>query len=233
MDISDIAIGGVEQLVASGHVTALLDNFGETIAALGGTAFAVAALPQPGAMRVAYHRGLNGWVEHFVGSAYAKICPVTAWIGERRHPFMWRDVWPTATTRQMVVRDAAHEFGLDDGLIVPVTTMTGLKGNVFVRTGAALDEDGRALLTLLSMVMHSQLMTLTFPVPDGVDISEREREVLLWLADGKSSEDVADILGLSVATVMFHYRNISERFGTLTRAHTVAEGFRRGVLPLQ
>ena len=230
---SDIAMGGVEQLVGAGHVSDLMDVFGEVVAEFGGTGFAVACLPQPGAMRVSYHRQLDGWVEHFMARDFAKICPVTSAIAVRRHPFTWREVWASAQQQQLVVRDDAHDFGLDEGLVVPVTTQTGLKGNVFVRVREELTQEARTLLTMLSMTLHSQLMTLTFPVPAGVGISEREREILRWLAEGKSSEDVADILGIATATVMFHYRNIAERFGTLTRAHTVAEGFRRGVLSIQ
>jgi LuxR family quorum sensing-dependent transcriptional regulator len=60
------------------------------------------------------------------------------------------------------------------------------------------------------------------------ELSTREREVLQLFAGGMSAEDVAALLEISVGTVMFHYRNVAERYGTLNRTHTVVEAIRRG-----
>lgn len=38
-------------------------------------------------------------------------------------------------------------------------------------------------------------------------LTVREIEVLRWTADGKSAQDIANILSLSKATVDFHVRN--------------------------
>ena len=66
----------------------------------------------------------------------------------------------------------------------------------------------------------------------GDRLSAREVEILGWFAAGKSAADVADILGISPATVMFHYRNVAARLGTLNRTHTVTEAVRRGLIRL-
>ena len=63
-------------------------------------------------------------------------------------------------------------------------------------------------------------------------LTPREREVLLWFARGKSAEDTALLVGISASTVMFHYRQIAERYGTLNRTHTVCEAIRRRALVL-
>ena len=63
-------------------------------------------------------------------------------------------------------------------------------------------------------------------------LSSRELEVLHWLSLGKSAEDVAAILDLSISTVMFHCRSAAQKYGTVNRTHTVAEAFRRGDLPI-
>lgn len=65
-----------------------------------------------------------------------------------------------------------------------------------------------------------------------VDLSPREAEVLALFADGKSTDDVAILLGVSKATVMFHYRRIAERWGTLNRTHTVIEAIKKGAIAL-
>ena len=39
----------------------------------------------------------------------------------------------------------------------------------------------------------------------------REEEILLWASEGKSDEDIADILTINVNTVRFHWKNIFEK----------------------
>jgi LuxR family quorum sensing-dependent transcriptional regulator len=50
------------------------------------------------------------------------------------------------------------------------------------------------------------------------------------MADGKSDEDVGVIMGISPATVRFHYGRVAGRWGTLNRTHTVVEALRRGLI---
>lgn len=56
--------------------------------------------------------------------------------------------------------------------------------------------------------------------------------MLHWFSLGKSAEDVAVILDLSISTVMFHCRSAAQKYGTVNRTHTVAEAFRRGDLSI-
>lgn len=49
-------------------------------------------------------------------------------------------------------------------------------------------------------------------------ISEREAEVLLWVAQGKGNPEIAEILGLSVATVKKHTIHIFEKLGVEGRS---------------
>lgn len=64
------------------------------------------------------------------------------------------------------------------------------------------------------------------------DLTPREYEVLLWFSRGKSAEDAALLIGISPSTVMFHYRHIAQRYGTLNRTHTVCEAIRHRALLL-
>jgi DNA-binding CsgD family transcriptional regulator len=105
---------------------------------------------------------------------------------------------------------------------------------VFVHVpGPELLEPAQQWLTTLCMAFHSRLMQVATPMEcDASQLSGREHEVLRWMAQGKSAEDVAEIIGISVATVMFHYRNVAVRYGTLNRTHTVVEALRRGSLAI-
>jgi DNA-binding NarL/FixJ family response regulator len=55
----------------------------------------------------------------------------------------------------------------------------------------------------------------------GAQLTEREREVLRLLADGKSMKDVAAILRMTVRTVAFHKYSVMKRLNIKTSAELV------------
>jgi len=55
--------------------------------------------------------------------------------------------------------------------------------------------------------------------PAFVVLTDREREVLQLLAEGKTTKEVADVLGISIKTAETHRRNIMEKLSI----HSVAE----------
>jgi DNA-binding CsgD family transcriptional regulator len=61
-------------------------------------------------------------------------------------------------------------------------------------------------------------------------LSRREREVLRWLAHGKSGPDTATILDISVCTVRMHIRNIMRKLTATNIPHAVTRGFQTGNL---
>lgn len=63
-------------------------------------------------------------------------------------------------------------------------------------------------------------------------LSAREREVLLWAAQGKTAWETSAILGISPKTVEFHLANCGRKLGTATKAQTILAAARKGLLPL-
>jgi DNA-binding NarL/FixJ family response regulator len=53
--------------------------------------------------------------------------------------------------------------------------------------------------------------------PKSVDLNEREVEVLTWVARGKTSAEIAKILGLTKRTIDFHTDNARTKLGAATR----------------
>jgi DNA-binding CsgD family transcriptional regulator len=53
-------------------------------------------------------------------------------------------------------------------------------------------------------------------------LTERETEVLTWVAEGKSNRDVGIILGIESATVKKHLEHIFRKIGVETRTAAVA-----------
>ena len=53
-------------------------------------------------------------------------------------------------------------------------------------------------------------------------LSSKEKEVINWLKQGKSSWDMSVILGISERTVKFHVSNIMRKLDASSRTHAVA-----------
>jgi DNA-binding NarL/FixJ family response regulator len=61
-------------------------------------------------------------------------------------------------------------------------------------------------------------------------LSEREKEVLSALSNGKSYQEIADILFISIDTVRQHIRNIYSKLQVHTQSEAVARGIRKGLI---
>jgi DNA-binding NarL/FixJ family response regulator len=86
---------------------------------------------------------------------------------------------------------------------------------------------------VLSPAVASLLMTRVrtpSPEPAVSPLSEREREVLALVAEGRTNREAAAALFLSEATVKTHLLNLYAKLGVGDRASAVAEGYKRGLL---
>ena len=59
--------------------------------------------------------------------------------------------------------------------------------------------------------------------PKAIALNEREVEVLTWVARGKTSAQIADMLGLAKRTIDFHIDNAREKLGAATRTEAVVK----------
>jgi len=86
-------------------------------------------------------------------------------------------------------------------------------------------------------VAHSMHLKITqFPQPSRHrPLTDRQREALEWVADGKTAQDIAILMGVSSAMVEKHLRLAREALNVETTAQAVAKGaimnviFQRGI----
>jgi DNA-binding NarL/FixJ family response regulator len=57
--------------------------------------------------------------------------------------------------------------------------------------------------------------------PD-VYLTQREKEILAWVKDGKSTGEIASILKISQDTVKFHMKNVFQKLGAISRSQAIA-----------
>jgi DNA-binding response OmpR family regulator len=78
---------------------------------------------------------------------------------------------------------------------------------------------------LLATIIAARLVRVarTEIWPQAVELSEREIAALTWSARGKTSDEIAMILGLSKRTVDFHIDNARAKLGVSTRIQAVVK----------
>lgn len=70
---------------------------------------------------------------------------------------------------------------------------------------------------LLVEIVRSRLAQSPPAIPIAFTLTDREAEALTWVARGKSSTDIAVIMGVSERTVNFHVNNVIRKLGVATR----------------
>jgi DNA-binding CsgD family transcriptional regulator len=63
-----------------------------------------------------------------------------------------------------------------------------------------------------------------------VKTTQREREILSWIAEGKTAGETGSILGISKRTVEWHLQNMRCRLKATNVVHCVAMAVRYGVI---
>lgn len=96
--------------------------------------------------------------------------------------------------------------------------LTARAGTAQDEVDAMWAEHGRDIV-VMNNVMHLKLLTL--PWTGRRNLTRRQVEVLQWVGDGKTTQDVAVLLGLTPATVEKHLRLAREALDVQTTAQAV------------
>jgi len=80
-------------------------------------------------------------------------------------------------------------------------------------------EHGRDI-TVMNNVVHLKLIQLPYSTP-ARHLTKRQCEALEWMRDGKTTQDAAEIMGLTAATVEKHLRLAREALDVETTAQAV------------
>lgn len=145
-------------------------------------------------------------------------------------PFRWSDVGslvPLARKQQKYLEEL-NDWKLGDGLAIQVFGPGLRNGYVGLGFGAEpVPVDPRVVtqLQMAAQIAHQRYCEMTddahVPRPD---LSSREREVLTWIARGKSNSVISDILNISPHTVDTHLRKIYDKLGVTDRTSAAIAG---------
>lgn len=200
-----------------------------------------------------YHFCISGfpkeWRKRYDSMSYLKIDPTVKHAFSSVMPIFWDDIDRSSATVRQFFSEAAS-YGLCHGLSAPVY---GARGDVAVFSMSRADPlpankkfriNLQTRLHWYASLVH-EAVRKTVLARDGTplarnnltplvrnNLTSREKDCLMWVADGKTSAEIARTLSISVRTVLFHIENAGNKLGVSGRHNIVARASALGEIQL-
>lgn len=175
------------------------------------------------------------WVNIYMERNYHLTDPVVRENFSKFTLQYWADTY-RAMGVDKEFRATAEEFGLYSGYTSGIRDLAGNAGGLFSFAGRAIEKCERtsAIIEVVTPHLFQALKRITSAdkLKSAPTLSEREKEVLKWVALGKTTWETSVILGISERTVKFHVNNIMKKLNSVSRAHAVAIAFELGLVDL-
>ncbi len=182
------------------------------------------------------------WRKHYDQEGYASIDPTVAHCAKTSIPIIWKNEIFKGR-KEARVRSEAKDCGLVSGASFPVHGSRGEAAMLSLATSRESREaqdDIDAMMgkaQLLSCYLHEAVQRIVLskgPIPlKKINLTEREKECLLWAAEGKTGWEIANIIKISERTVTFHLQNAVQKLGVVNRQQAISRALSMGLIEPQ
>jgi DNA-binding CsgD family transcriptional regulator len=93
-----------------------------------------------------------------------------------------------------------------------------------------IPERDKPLLHMIALYAFAHVQGLCHPAKQKMVLREREREILTWIAAGKTLAQIGDILNISTRTVEWHLQGTAAKLGAETRTQAVVVALSEGLI---
>ena len=177
------------------------------------------------------------WMSHYKANLYETKDPVPRYGLGMLRPFTWESLKHTQELKadEKKVMNEAEEAGLLDGIAIPICGQNGEVAGVGMASSiGGIRPDISMLRKLQALAIQFHLVFTDFENKDrpsqSVHLTSREKEILLWAAEGKSDSVIAEIIGVSHATIRFHMNNIFKKLDANERTLATVKAIRKGLI---
>ena len=172
------------------------------------------------------------YTRRFIDDELYRHAPLLRWLSENEGAISWRwleENQHLLTQRELDVCRFNHEMGVVAGWSIGFPSVSPRAAGVLsltARSGLSqADADGiwaaeGRRLEQMATVAHLKIITLPYSGARR-PLTERQRATLEWVGDGKTTQDIATIMGLTPATVEKHLRLAREALDVETTAQAV------------
>jgi DNA-binding CsgD family transcriptional regulator len=182
----------------------------------------------------------ESWQKYYVEKSFVEIDPVFKCAISTYHPFRWGDLERELdlSKRQVNFLRLGEEAGLHNGIGIPFSGPRSQIAGVALATTERTAEHMRnmdVLSAYCNQFYHSYKRIIRAKKklpPKVVSLSAREKEIVRWLAAGKSDDQIGGILTISANTVDYHLRNIFVKLGANNRVSAVVIAITHGLIDL-
>lgn len=181
---------------------------------------------------------VTNWAPELIRSydslGFLATSPVIARLRDSTLPFAVEldDIDGGDDERRTAARAMFLEHGHRSGAYLPCCDSNGRRGAVGF-TGDRASPDAAELAELGYFATHAYerlARVADTALAEQSNLTVREKECIVWTAEGKTSAETAMILGLSENTVNHYLASAAGKLGTVNRAHTVARAILGGLL---
>ncbi|MBI1391681.1 MAG: LuxR family transcriptional regulator [Alphaproteobacteria bacterium] len=200
-------------------------------------------LPPPGAkdyaptISVAAHGFPEDWLRAYRDQRYYEIDPIPRRVLDLGLPFWWSEAreMPGLSAAEKDFLNELERAGFGDGLAIAVFGPHGRNGYVGlgcgVGNGPKWSAEKVARLQIAAQAGHQQYChLLAAKAPAGVSLSDREQQILGWMARGRSNAAIAETVGISPNTVDTYVRRIYEKLDVTDRVTASLRGHALGLI---
>lgn len=151
-------------------------------------------------------------------------------------PIRWSDVWRSTelTGEERAFLAAMRETELADGFSLPCYGPNGRNAVVALgrmKPDVDLSPSHLSLLHFAAQAAHLRICSMfTEEATRDRQLSTREKEILDWVARGKSNSVIAEILAISPGTVDTYMRRIYDKLEVSDRTSAAVKGVGMGLI---
>lgn len=174
------------------------------------------------------------YMRQFIDTGLYRDAPMVRWALNNVGACSWRFLAEemargTLSDRERQVIEMNQEHGVAAGFSISFKAITTRsKGAIALtaRAGMSQDETDEIWakhgddIVLMNNIAHLKIVTLPHQ-RGGRRLTKRQREALEWVGDGKTTQDIALLMGLTSATVEKHLRLAREVLSVETTAQAV------------
>ncbi|MET0105881.1 MAG: autoinducer binding domain-containing protein [Sedimenticola sp.] len=177
----------------------------------------------------------SAWQIQYMNNDYIVIDPTVRYGAVSQLPFEWSGDIIT-TNHQFWEEARAH--GLNVGRAQSVHDHRGQIGMLTLArshepfSDSEIGKNGLKIASLVQMAHQGMTRVLTpklLPESES-ELTPREVEILRWTAEGKTSDEISDILHISVRTVNFHIGNVIRKLNTTNKLAASVKATALGLL---
>lgn len=178
----------------------------------------------------------RAWVTDYRQRFVRRIDPNVRLAMSGARPVWWSQARrATGLSRQEIdFLDEMEAAGLGDGITVPVFGLNGRSGCVALGFGSMQPDwsaEQVARLAIAAQLGHEAYCRIfATRYPDDATLSQRQSEILGWIARGKSNAAIGGIIGISPNTVDTYVRRIFEKLGVADRVTASLRGVALGLI---